>query len=351
MRETSAQRAPAADRAASRRRVTIEDIAREAKVSIAAVSYALNGRSGVGAETRERIQAIAGRMGWRPNSTARALSASRAHAVGLVLVNVLDAFGFASYFMRLVSGIEQVLSAAGMSLVLHVVADQREEPAIYRRWSSERRVDGVIVGNLEADDPRLPALRELQLPAVLVGPAGQVGFPSVWTDDAEAAETAVRHLAGLGHRRIARIGGPGRFRHTRIRRESFLASARELGLPEPRSSESDYSRAEEATRALLRSAEPPTAIVYEGDLMAVLAVGVAQRLGFSVPGDVSIVAWDDSPLCELVEPSLTALRRDLPDYGMRIASQLLALIAGEEVGDLQGTTTELICRASTAAPR
>lgn len=351
MRETSAQSGTAAERAASRRRVTIEDIAREARVSIAAVSYALNGRSGVGAETRERIQVIAARMGWRPNSTARALSASRAHAVGLVLANVLDAFGFASYFVRLVSGIEQVLSAAGMSLVLHVVGDPREESSIYRRWSSERRVDGVIVGNLELEDPRLATLRELNLPAVLVGPAGQPGFSSVWTDDTEAAQTAVRHLAELGHRRIARVGGPGRFRHTRIRREAFLACAHELGLPEPQSSESDYNRAEETTRQLLRSPHPPTAIVYEGDLMAVLALGVAQRLGFSVPGDVSIVAWDDSPLCEIVEPHLTALRRDLPDYGMRIASQLLAVIAGEEVGDLQGTTTELILRGSTAPPR
>ena len=351
MSETPTQSVEAADRGVARRRVTIEDIAREAKVSIAAVSYALNGRSGVGAETRERIQAVAGRMGWRPNSTARALSASRAHSVGLVLGNVVDAFGFASYFMRLVGGIEQVLSAAGMSLVLHVVNDQREEPSIYRRWSSERRVDGVIVGNLEAGDPRLSTLRELDLPAVLVGPAGQPGFPSVWTDDEEAAQTAVRHLAELGHRRIARVGGPGRFRHTRIRREAFLAGARALGLPEPHSSESDYGRAEETTRELLRASEPPTAIVYEGDLMAVLAIGVAQRMGFTVPGDLSIVAWDDSPLCEIVQPHLTALRRDLQDYGIRVASQLLAVIAGEAVGDLQGTTTELIRRASTAPPR
>ena len=333
-----------------RKRTTIADIARRASVSTSAVSYALNGRPGVGEGTRQRILGLAERMGWRPNSAARALSAARAEAVGMVIVKPLDPFGFAQYFMRFLSGIEEELSSRDIALVLHVVGSTQAEVAVYERWYSEHRVDGVIVMNLHQEDPRTTLLEELGLPAVAAGPAkGTHSVPAVWTDDEAAAMAAVEYLARLGHRRIARVGGPPDLLHTQVRKEAFLKAMAATGLAGPVSVDTDY-HCEDATRDLLSSARPPTAIVYESDEMAVTAVPVVRDAGVVIPRDLSIIAWDDSPLCEIVEPRLTALRRDIAAYGGRVAAHLLALLDGADVGDVQGSATFLVPRRSTAPP-
>ena len=94
----------------------------------------------------------------------------------------------------------------------------------------------------------------------------------------------------------------------------------------------------------------PTAIIYDNDVMAVAGLAVAHEMGLSVPADVSLVAWDDSPLCQLVHPALTALSRDIPAYGAVAARQLLAVIAGEEAASVRGDSLHLVPRGSTAAP-
>ena len=116
---------------------------------------------------------------------------------------------------------------------------------------------------------------------------------------------------------------------------------------------SDYTGEEggRATRRLLSGAERPTAIIYDNDVMAVAGLAVAQRMGLAVPADLTIVAWDDSPLCSLMHPPLTALSRDIAEYGALAARQLLAAIAGEPVTDLEAGAAHLTPRESTAHPR
>jgi len=106
-----------------------------------------------------------------------------------------------------------------------------------------------------------------------------------------------------------------------------------------------------ATRRLRSSAARPTAVIYDNDVMAIAGLSVAQEMGLTVPGDLSIVAWDDSPLCRLVHPPLTALGRDIPAYGAHAARQLLAVIAGEPAAVVQDETAHLTPRGSTAPPR
>ncbi len=106
-----------------------------------------------------------------------------------------------------------------------------------------------------------------------------------------------------------------------------------------------------ATRRLLSSAQRPTAVIYDNDVMAIAGLSVAQEMGLTVPGDLSIVAWDDSPLCRLVHPPLTALGRDIPAYGAHAARQLLAVVAGQPAGRVQDETPHLTPRGSTAPPR
>lgn len=338
----------------SAKRPTIADIAHRAGVSKVAVSYALNGQPGVSEATRKRIIAIAEEIGFRPNSAARALTGAAAQAVGLVLSRPARTLGLEPFFMELISGVEAVLSAHSYALTLQVVADPLDEILLYKRWWGERRIDGVLVCDLRDNDPRVPALEELTLPAVVIGGPGHVGrLANIWSDDAAAVVETVEYLHALGHRRIARVGGMPQFLHTRIRTDAFNDVSARLGLTKATSVVSDYSGEDGArvTRRLLSTAHRPTAIIYDNDVMAIAGLGVVQEMGLSVPGDISIVAWDDSVLCRLVHPPLTALQRDIPAYGAHAATILLSIIDGRVAGEVQDPTAQLAPRGSTAPPQ
>jgi DNA-binding LacI/PurR family transcriptional regulator len=336
------------------KRPTIADIARRAGVSKGAVSYALNGQAGVSEATRSRIRAIAEELGWSPNTAARALSGAAAYAVGLALCRPARVLGIEPFFMELISGLESELSARSYALTLQVVADPPSEVEVYRRWWAERRVDGVIIVDLRLDDPRVPELEKLGLPAVAIGdPRGAGNLSGIWADDAGALTDVVEYLVALGHRQIARVTGLPELLHTKIRNEAFVAACTRAGIGEQQMVQADYTGATAAriTRRLLSSRTPPTAILYDNDVMAVAGLAVAQEMSRSVPGDVSIVAWDDSPLCQLVHPPLTALNRDIAAYGAHAARLLLSLIEGVPTDDFQDETPRLVPRGSTAPPR
>ncbi|GAA1036908.1 LacI family DNA-binding transcriptional regulator [Virgisporangium ochraceum] len=336
------------------KRPTIADIARRAGVSKGAVSYALNGQAGVSEATRARIRGIAEELGWSPNTAARALSGAAAYAVGLALCRPARVLGIEPFFMELISGLESELSARSYALTLQVVADPVSEVEVYRRWWAERRVDGVVIVDLRHEDPRVPELEKLGLPAVAIGdPRGAGNLSGIWADDAGALTDVVEYLVALGHRQIARVTGLPELLHTRIRDEAFIAACTRAGIGEQQMVQADYTGATAAriTRRLLSSRTPPTAVLYDNDVMAVAGLAVAQEMGRAVPGDVSIVAWDDSPLCQLVHPPLTALNRDIAAYGAHAARLLLALIEGVPTDDFQDETPRLVPRGSTAPPR
>ncbi|MEV4636981.1 LacI family DNA-binding transcriptional regulator [Actinoplanes sp. NPDC049548] len=333
------------------KRPTIADIAREAGVSKGAVSYALNDRPGVSEETRARILAIADRMGFRASAAARALAGAPAHVVGLALRRPASTLGVEPFFMELISGLEAELSTRSYALLLQMVPDDDgdAEIEVYRQWWIEGRVDGVLLCDLRADDPRVPAVERIGVPAVVVGPPTPgAEVASLWSDDAVSVASAVEHLSGLGHRRIARVAGLPGLAHTAARTRAFA----ELGLTEAMTVFTDYTGAAgaRATRQLLTGDARPTAIVYDNDVMAIAGLSAARELGRDVPAELSIVAWDDSPMCGLVHPPLTALTRDIHAYGAHAARLLLAVIAGERIGARLDEPARLLVRGSTAPP-
>ncbi|WP_327304216.1 LacI family DNA-binding transcriptional regulator [Streptomyces sp. NBC_01298] len=357
------------------RRPTVKDIVRQAGVSESAVSFALNNRPGVSQDTRARVRRVAEELGWQPNSAARALSGEHSGAVGLVLARPAHTLGVESFFLQLVSGIQEVLAAGRIALLFQVVEDLDAECAVYRRWWAERRVDGVVVVDPRTDDPRPALLEQLALPAVTVGETGPasaapgaadldsapdsaaaapVALSAVRADDAGAMAQVLDHLYGLGHRRIAHVAGLPGLARTERRIVSLRAEARRLGLGpgQVRSVTTDYSDAEgaEATRRILAEPEPPTAIVYDNDVMAVAGVAVASELGIPVPGGPSVVAWDDSALCRVTRPRLTALVRDTAGFGRLAAEELLALLAGGPPRSRESELPRLEPRESTAPP-
>ncbi|MFI8521268.1 LacI family DNA-binding transcriptional regulator [Streptomyces sp. NPDC085481] len=337
-------------------RPTIADIAREAGVSKGAVSFALNGRPGVSEATRDRILRVAERMNWRPHSAARALGGARAGAVGLVLARPARTIGLEPFFSHLLSGLQAALSGRGTALQLLVVEDTAAEIEVYRRWTSEHRVDGFFLVDLQVRDPRIPVLEELEVPAVVLGGPGRHGrLPAVWADDREAMTSIVEYLAALGHRRIAHLAGLPSFQHTQRRIRALRDAARRLGMADAVSVPTDFSDAEgaAATRTLLArpGGQRPTALVYDSDVMAVAGLGVATEMGVPVPGELSIVSFDDSALTRIVHPSLTALSRDTFALGEQVATALLALIDDpSSASDVRNPTPRLTVRESTASP-
>jgi DNA-binding LacI/PurR family transcriptional regulator len=331
------------------RQPTLVDIARRVGVTKAAVSLALNGQPGVSAATRERILAIANEIGFQPSSAARALTAGRAGAFGLVIDRPARTLGIEQYFMQLLSGIQTELAGHHVTLLFTMAENADDEIRMYRQWWAQRRVDGVIVVDLQVNDRRVGVLEELNMPAVVVGtPRGSGSLPVVWQDDQAAVQMVIGHLADLGHRRIARVGGYGKYWHSALRSASFTEIAAEAGLSTA-TAEGDYSAgyAAGATRELLESERPPTAILYDSDVMAVAGLGMAQRLGVSVPSGLSIVSWDDSALCELTHPAVTALHRDIAAAGAMAARMLRKMAAGGAPGNFGEPAPELVVRGSS----
>jgi DNA-binding LacI/PurR family transcriptional regulator len=333
-------------------RVTINEIARRAGVSKGAVSYALNGRPGVSAATRERILSVAGELGWAPNRTARMLSGSRTDTFGLILARDARTLGSEPFYMEFVAGLESVLSDRSYALLLQVTPDLAMEMETYRRWSSERRVDAVAVVDLRVDDPRVLLLQALDLPAVFVGdPSLTRGFSTVWTDDVTAMQEAVKHLAALGHRRMARVAGLSELGHVTIRDEAFLDALRELDLP-GQVVHADFSAeaGRRATLDLISGPDAPTAILFDNDLMAVASLSALSARGLTVPDQVSVLAWDDSALCEITHPQLSAMSHDVMSMGAHVGRRLFDLRDQAEPAAHLDSTPTLKVRGSTAPP-
>ncbi len=179
------------------RRPTIADVAAHAGVSLGAVSFALNGRPGVGEETRKRILAAARELGWQPSHRARSLSTSRAFALGLVLARSPELFGADPFFPSFIGGIETVLSPRGQALVLQVVPDDEAETAGYRRLAGETRVDGVFLTDLRHGDTRVGLLAELGLPAVTLN-RPDAGSPSPRSASTTARGSRPRSVTSPG---------------------------------------------------------------------------------------------------------------------------------------------------------
>ncbi len=334
------------------RRVTIKDVAARAGVSNGAVSLAMHDRPGVSRTTRERILAAARELGWTPNQAAQSLSGSREHTVGLAIARPARMLGLEPFYMEFISGIESVLGGYGCSLLLRLL-DERDEVGVQTEWWRAGRINGSILVDLTVDDPRIPALAAIGLPAVVVGHPSLAGpFTSVWTDDAGAVNEAVRYLAALGHQRIARVGGPPTLGHSVIRESAFAATCAELGLSGSRSLATDFSAdaGARATRSLLVAPQAPTAIMYDNDVMAVAGLTVAAELGLSVPRELSLLAWDDSQLCQLTRPMLSAMSHDVSRFGAEVTRCLFDVIRGNNPQSHASDTPVLVPRGTTAAP-
>ena len=274
-------------------------------------------------------------------------------AIGFVQRRAPFSLGIDPFHTAFLAGMEAAATRAGATVLLQLVADHDDELACFRRWAAQGLVRGVVLADLVDDDPRLPVLAALGLPTVVLGQEPQGGGVStVEVDDRGAMRQAVAHLVGLGHSVIGRVSGPVELGHTRARSEAFdltvgRGAASGLVLPGDYSAESGEAQ----TRRLLRGPRRPTAIVFDNDAMAVGGLAAAADLGVSVPGDLSLLAWDDSPLCQLATPPLSVVSRDVPSLGESATRTVLAMLDGRPEMLVRAPDSEIVVRGTTAPPR
>ncbi|MGW6204076.1 LacI family DNA-binding transcriptional regulator [Streptomyces sp. NPDC055089] len=326
-------------------------MAAAAGVSTAAVSQAVNGTGRISETTRRKVLEVAAELGWSPSASASALRRARTRTIALVVRRPTDVLGADPHFSELITGLEGELAPRGYGLLLHLVADIAQENALYERLVAEGRIDGAVLTDARTDDPRPHLLRELGLPAVLLGATNsEAPVPGVGLGQQDAGvREAVAHLLDLGHRRLAYVAGPAELVHTRLRRAAFEDALARAGLSPAAVRHTDFTEqaAVAVTEELLALPERPTALVFPNDSMAVCGIGTAQRRGLRVPQDVSVVGYDNLPLGRWLHPRLTTVDQQVQRVGAAAARALL-LQCGEDVPPpaLDGRPS-LVAREST----
>jgi LacI family transcriptional regulator len=328
-------------------RITITSIAREAGVSVPTVSRVLNGRSDVSPETRERVEELLRRHGYR-----RRASRTR-DAAGLIdlVFNDLDS----PWAVEIIRGVEDVAHGALIGTVVSAIHQASVSARQWMRNLQARATDGVILVASDVQSPLHAELRRLSIPTVVVDPAGVPAHdvPTVGAANWSGGLAATEHLIGLGHRRIGFIAGPRQLLCSRTRLDGYRAGLDGSGIAydEDLVAQGDFYHESgfETASALLDLAEPPSAIFASSDQMALGAYEAVRRRGMRVPDDLSIVGFDDLPEARWSSPPLTTVRQPLSEMGMLAARTVLRLAQGEKIESMRlELATDLVVRDSTA---
>jgi DNA-binding LacI/PurR family transcriptional regulator len=334
-------------RQARARRPTATDVARAVGVSQATVSLVLSGKDAgrVSEATRDAVLRAAASLGYEPNTAARNLRLGRADSVALVIPDIEN-----PVFAKLLLGVSGVVRDAGYVVILF---DERENPGWARSLAGGLAAglfEGGIMHTPEAG-PRSSVLRAHQ-PIVLIEATAR-GTASVQLGVADAVRDAMEHLVGLGHRRIAHVAADYAKETFELRRQTWLTAMATLGEPthEVRATW-EIEAAQGAVSELLRLSDRPTALLCDGDLLAAAAYRAARAHGLSIPGDLSVVGFDDIPLARLLDPELTTIAFPASAIGQAAGSLLLSRIAEPDEPPVRiDIRLPLQVRGSTAAVR
>lgn len=333
---------------------TIYDVARAAGVTAATVSVALSGRGVVNRKTRERILHCAQDLGYRPNLVARSLTMRRTHTIGLVIFDITNPF-----YAEVALAVEQTARRAGYRVI---IANTTGDPSLGRELLEElaaRQVDGIIAmpGGLRAEPVRTIAATGLPIVPCLWDEEADLDLaPAIGIDFAAGGRLAADHLLDLGHRRIAMVAiGTANEAGIRAREAAFRDRLFERDCPIDMAlwqwaGDASLESGHAAAHALLTLPEPPTAIYSTNDLMALGVIAAARERGVRVPGDLSVVGFDDISLARYATPPLTTVRIEKTLLMAGATDMLLRLIEGEELSSPPPLVPTLVVRDSTARP-
>ncbi|SFQ32064.1 LacI family DNA-binding transcriptional regulator [Caldicoprobacter faecalis] len=335
---------------------TIYDIAKKAGVSVATVSRVLNGVDHpVREETRKRIIDAARELGYRPNKIAKSLAHRRTFTVALLIPSITN-----NFYTEIAEVIEQKLGEKGYSTYLCNTQRMIEKETQYVDDLIARRVDGVIFSptRVKPEDNLINAknLEELRKNGIAVVAFGShfSNVSQVYINTYEGALQATRYLLELGHKRIGFIDGLEAGTR-KSRRRGYMDALRMAGIEIDAnlivSGNLEMDGGYECVRKLMRIEKPPTAIIAVNNLMAIGALKGAKDMGIDVPGELSIIGFDDSKLSEVVEPPLTVVKQPLKEIGDVAVELLMEQIEGENASRMVELKTQLIIRASCSGKK
>lgn len=330
---------------------TIKDVAREARVSVASVSRALNGGRGVTAETSERIREAAARLRYMPHAAARMLITRRTNTVGALLPDL-----YGEFFSELIRGIDLAARARGLHLLVSSSHDDADAAAAALR-AMQGRVDGLLLMSPHADAAFLQHNLPHGLPTVLMNTrlAG-ADYCALSVDNDGGARLMVEHLLALGHRRIVFVQGPSGNRDAAERefgyREALVSHFPDspvIMLPGDFSENSGYRAGQE----VLAMRPRPDAVFAANDMMAIGCMAALREAGIRVPEEIAIGGFDDVPMARYVTPPLTTIQVHIAELGgqaMELLGEQIDNPNSEMAGTHRRVAAKLVVRASSEAP-
>lgn len=329
------------------KRATIHDVAREAGVSVATVSKAVNGRYGIAAQTSERVREAVERLGYESSLVASSMRARRTGVIGVLVAD------FEPFSAEILKGVGTALHDSHLDLLAYSGARHEAGEGWERRSLS--RLSGTLIDGAIMVTPTVVS-PNTDIPIVAVDPhTGRADLPTIESDNFGGALTGTRHLIELGHRRIGFVSGRPDLRSSSLREAGYRQALNEAGIPfDPALVQVGRYQSETArdrAHSLLSREQRPTAIFAANDVSAIAVLRLAASLGLSVPEDLSVVGFDDIPEASRLPTPLTTVRQSMQTLGAEAVSLLLTLMDGRQPTRTHiRLSTSLVRRATTASP-
>lgn len=331
----------------ARRQPTLEEVALRAGVSRSAASRAINSAVHISPAKRAAVERAIRELGYVPNLTARALASKHVGAVVLAASNDNPALFADPFFGQVIAGVTSALEKTDLDLKLLLSHPDGGHERVQRMLRAPR-ADGIMVMALRGDDPLNSIVASTGLPVVFGGrPPG--GDPT-WFVDADnrgGARVAAEHLIGIGRRRIATIAGPPDTHVAAGRLAGFNDALSAAGLNPTLAEHADFTQAggAAAMQRLLKAMPTVDGVFAASDNMAAGALQTLRSCGLAVPADVAVVGFDDLPVAQLTDPTLTTVHQPIKALGYEMARMLIAILAGEQPNPLL-LPTRLVVRDS-----
>jgi len=331
---------------ANRKSITIQDVAREPGVSVSTVSRVLNDKDDVATETYQKVQQVIAELGYTSSLAARSMRSRRTNVIGLILPDVEDPFT-----IQVMRGVNRAIMELDYDLIAYTSGSIRRHSSAEREQYYVSLLNGSITDGVIIVAPAATGF-STDAPVVVVDPNNDCpDCPAVIATNRAGALEAMEYLIDLGHTRIGFIGGRPDLQSAQQRQQGYEDALRQAGiaLDADLIVVGDFSTetGRECTRQLLSLPEPPTAIFAASDQSAFGAIKAAREEGLSVPGDLSVVGFDNTPEAAYFQPALTTVDQFMDRMGYVATEMLIALAQGEPLeGDLYKIPTDFVVRES-----
>ncbi len=329
--------------------VTVEDVAREAGVSVATVSRVVNKSPLVSPETTNKVNAVIERLHYKPNIFGRGLRRKESHIVLIIIPNITN-----PYYSQIVSGIESVCHRSNYITMLCITEASQIKASSYLEFLKNGTADGAIILSTEKNDLNLPELAK-HYPIVQCSEyCNDDAISHVSIDNFEAAIRVIEYLISINHKRIGFISSYNQFISTELRQNGYLEAMTSAGFNFGNHyiayADSDYSfvSGQRAARELLERKDRPSAIFCVSDIIALGAISAARELNLCIPEDVSIVGFDNVEYATMFTPKLTTVSQPCYSLGVNSAELILKQLAGGKEGGNIFLEYDIILRESTA---